>query len=334
MRSTPAASVTVAIALALCSGCAVAPSPSAPVASPATASSTLTQMPSAAGDGAVLLIAWQTGDDGAELLLAREGGVVERRPLPAVANGQVAAGLGGPLYFLSGPPLEPVLWTSEGSLSEPRWTSQRLFPPKPQEEPLVWLCAGPGQPPGAIAVQSNDNLLYLLGDGGQLRLLPPRRLFLRPGGCAWSDAGHLLVSTDEPLLTHHIAFAMFSVEDGASRILEGIGGEQPAVSEVSLAYVARGGPHDNVVLVGVIPAPDGALPPAGARVEPTGTADFIRPILSADGRRITVVEFEPPGGPDRLLLYELLPSPTLVMVVDVRGMRDAGPVWVASRGSG
>ena len=335
MSLGPAVRVTVAVALALQTGCAVAPSPSASMTSSVTTaagttSPSPTPIPSAAGDAAPVFIAWQRGPDGAELLLLGADGRLARDPLPARPNGPVAAALRGPLFFLSGSAAEPMLWTSKGPLSDPRWTSQRLFPPGAPEDPLAWLCAAPGDPPGALAVQSNDNLVYLVGDGGRLRLLPPDRLFLRPGGCAWTDPGHLLVAADEARMLHHLAFVMFRVADGTSRLLDGSGGEQPAVSDVSLAYVARDGPAGNVVLVGPIPAPDGGVPPATSRLEPVGQAALFRPILSADGQRIAVVELAAGAIPTRLLLYALLPRPTLVIELDVRGADDAGPVWVAN----
>ena len=338
MKSAPAMRVTVAVALALQSGCAVAPSPPAPVTPPATASAATISLfpsptPSAAGDAGPVFIAWQTDGEGAELLLVGADGRLERLPLPARPNGPVAAGLRGPMYFLSGSAAGSMLWTSHGSLSGPRWTTQRLFRAGPGEEELAWLCAAPGDPPGAVAVQSKDNLVYLIGADGRLRLLPPDRLFLRPGGCAWTDSGHLLVAADEARMLHHIAFAIFRVDDGTSRLLDGIGGEQPAVSDVSLAYVARDGPAGNVVLVGPIPAPGGGLPPATSRLEPVGQAALFRPVLSADGKRLAVVELGPKAAPSRILLYEL-PRPTLVMELDVRGADDAGPVWVANPPTG
>ena len=62
-------------------------------------------------------------------------------------------------------------------------------------------------------------------------------------------------------------------------------------------------------------------------------AVLFRPVLSADGKRLAVVELGPKAAPSRILLYEL-PRPTLVMELDVRGADDAGPVWVANPPTG
>jgi hypothetical protein len=157
---------------------------------------------------------------------------------------------------------------------------------------------------------------------------------LRPGGCAWADADHLLVPADAPRPTFHISFAMFDVDTGISALVPGGGGEAPAVSDLSLAYVARDPTGRQVVWIGPIPGPGGPLLPPIVRIASDGPdaggLDFFHPALSADGHRLAVVELERPAVPRQLLVYDLSPTPTIRMRLDVKGASDAGPVWVAN----
>ena len=328
MSAAPACIVTAAIALALVGGCAVAPSP-APSASPAASRPSATAAPSVLVD-APLLVAWERRADEARLIVVSDGRV-DRRPLPAVPNGPLVAGTHGPLAYLSGPPEQPVLWTGLGSLAEPEWDAQLLIPERTQDEPFVWVCLGPGTAPRA-AVQSNDSLVHIVDAGGNLRLLPAGLLMLRPGGCMWSDARHVIVPTDAPRPRFHIGFAIFDVEDGTSRLLAGNGGEAPAASDVSLAYVAAGQAKQSAVWIVAIPGPSGSVPRPDVRVAPDSPElDLSHPVLSADGRRLAVVELARPAAPHRLLVYDLFPTPAIVMELDVRGAMDVGPAWVANR---
>jgi hypothetical protein len=197
----------------------------------------------------------------------------------------------------------------------------------------VWLCLSPGSPP-RVAVQSDDNLVYVVDDDAGLRPLPLGLLMLRPGGCAWSDPGHLVVPVDAPQPTFHIGFAMFNVDAATARLVPGTGGEAPAVSDVSLAYVAAGKGDPLAVWIGAIPSADGPLPAPYLRIAPdlpdAGDLDLFHPVLSADGRRLAVTELARPSAPRRLLVYDLLPTPTIVTQLDVQGASDAGPVWVAN----
>jgi hypothetical protein len=347
---SPASTLTVAIALALVGGCAVAPSPApslapsiapsastaaSPAASPAESSFAASPSPSSAA-GAPLLVAWERRGDQAHLIIV-DNGTVDRRPLPALPNGPVAGGVGGTLAFLSGPFEQPVLWTSRGSLDDPEWDAQPLVPPGPRDAPFMWLCLSPGSPP-RVAVQSDDNLLYVVDDGGRPQPLPLGLLMLRPGGCAWSDPGHMLVPADAPQPTFHIGFAMFDVDAATSRLVPGTGGEAPTVSDVSLAYVAHDQAGRQVVWIGAIPSAEGPLPAPYFHVTPqapdAGDLDLFQPVLSADGRRLAVIELARPSAPLRVLVYDLFPTPTLVSELDVQGASDAGPAWVANPPAG
>lgn len=334
MRGSPAGTLTAAIALALAGGCAVAPSPgpsptplAARSASP-SASTLPTSSPSAA-PGAPLLVAWERRGDEARLIVVNDGRI-DRRPLPAVPNGPLVGRTHGRLGFLSGPPDRPVMWTSRGSLPDPHWDAQPLVPPESSDERLVWSCLSPGSAP-RVAVQSNDNLVYVVNGGGRLRPLPAGLLMLRPGGCAWSDLRHVMVPTDAPQPTFHIGFAIFDVDDGTSTLVAGGGGEAPAVSDVSLAYVARDPAGRQVVSIGAIPGPGDPVPLPDVRIAPDGPdLDFFHPVLSADGRRLALVELARPAAPRRLLVYDLFPTPTIVIQLVVQGATDAGPAWVAN----
>jgi hypothetical protein len=331
----PAGFLTAAIALALLGGCAVAPSPTTsaspsalPMASPSASSLSASASPPAV-TGAPLLVAWERRGDEARLIIVRDG-TIDRLSLPAVPNGPVAAGLDGPLAFLSGSPDQPVMWIGGGSLSDPQWEAQPLVPPEPKDGPVVWLCLSPGSRP-RVAMQSDDNLVYLVEDGGRLRLIPPGLLMLRPGGCAWSDRSHLIVPTDATQAGLHIRFAMFDVDAGTSRLLPETGGEAPAASGTSLAYVVRDPAGRQVVWIGDVPGFDDPVPPPDVRIAPDAPdVDFFHPTLSADGRRLAVIELARPAAPRRLLVYDLLPTPAIVTQLDVRGASDAGPVWVAN----
>jgi hypothetical protein len=336
VSASPASILTAAIALALAGGCAVAPSPSPsaspPVsesASPSAATPPETASPSALAD-APLLVAWERRGDEARLIVVNDG-TIDRRPLPTIPNGPVAAGLRGPLAFVSGSPDQPVMWTSRGSLADPRWNAQPLVPLDSPGEPLVWLCLSRGAAP-RVAVQSDDNLVYVVDDDQRLGPLPPGLLMLRPGGCAWSDPGHLIVPADAPQPAFHIGFAMFDVDAATSRLVPGAGGEAPVVSDVSLAYVARGPAGRQGVWIGAIPRSDDPVPPPDIRILPVGPddLDFFHPVLSADGQRLAVIELARPSAPRRLLVYDLFPTPTIVIQLDVQGASDAGPVWVAN----
>ena len=165
-------------------------------------------------------------------------------------------------------------------------------------------------------------------------MLQPGRLALRPGGCAWLDRAHVIVSSDLPE-TGEIGFAIFGAGDGTSVLMRGTGGEAPTASEVSLAFAARGPDRRLGVSIGPIPRPDEPVPPAQLRVVPeAGELDFYQPILSSDGRRLAVVELAPPDGADRLLVYDLGASASLALEIDITGATDAGPAWVADPGSG
>jgi hypothetical protein len=157
---------------------------------------------------------------------------------------------------------------------------------------------------------------------------------LRPGGCAWSDAHDVVVATDASQPSFHIGFAMFDVDAGSSRLVPGGGGEAPAVSGVSLAYVARDTTGRQGVWIGPIPGRGGPLLPPSVRIAPdrpdAGDLDLFHPVLSADARRLAVIELERPATPRRLLVYDLFPTPTIVIQLDVGGASDAGPVWVAN----
>jgi hypothetical protein len=340
VKAAPASILTAAIALALAGGCTVAPSParsasSSPTPSPA-ASPSASSLPTSASPSAVtgtpLLLAWERQGDEAGLIVVTEG-TIDRRPLPAVPNGPVAGGLHGPLAFLSGSPDKPVMWTGRGPLANLEWDALRLVPPEPQAEPFVWLCLSDGSPP-RIAVQSGDNRVYAVDEGASLRSLPAGLLMLRPGGCAWTDAHNIVVGTDAPQPTFHIGYAMFDVDAGSARLVPGGGGEAPAVSDLSLAYVARDVTRQQVVWIGPIPGPGGPLLPPIIRIAPAGPAagdlDFFHPVLSADGRRLAVIELVRPAAPRRLLVYDLFPTPTIVMQLDLHGASDAGPAWVAN----
>jgi hypothetical protein len=153
---------------------------------------------------------------------------------------------------------------------------------------------------------------------------------LRPGGCVWSDARHVIVPTDAPRPRFHIGFAIFDVEDGTSRLLDGSGGEAPAASDVSLAYVVGGQAKQSAVWIGAFPGPDGSVPLPDVRIGPDEPGlDLLHPVLSADGRRLAVVELARTAAPHRLLVYDLFATPTIVMELDVQGAVDASPVWVA-----
>jgi hypothetical protein len=279
--------------------------------------------------GSPLLVAWERRGDGAGVIVVDQG-AIGRRPLPAIPNGPVAAAATGLLGFLSGSPDEPVMWIGGGSLSDPHWEARPLVLPEPRDGPVVWLCLSPGSPP-RVAVQSDDNLVYLVEDARALRPIPPGLLMLRPGGCAWSDRSHLIVPTDAPHPAFHVGFAMFDIDAGTSRLPPGTGGEAPAVSDGSLAYVVRDPAGKQVVWIGDVPGFDDPVPVPDIRIAPdTPDVDFFRPVLSADGRRLAVIELARPAAPRRLLVYELFPTPTVVMQLDVRGASDAGPLWVAS----
>jgi hypothetical protein len=338
----PASILTAAIALALAGGCAVAPSP-APLLTPSPAQSASTSAspsasslpPSASPStvaGAPLLVAWERRGDETRLIVVT-GGAIDRRPLPAEPNGPVATGAQGPLAFVAGSTAEPVMWTSRRSLADPQWDVGPLVPPESQAAPFVWSCLSSGSPP-RIALQSDDNRIYVVDEGGRLQRLPAGLLMLRPGGCAWSDGHHVIVATDVPEPVFHIGFAMFDVNATTSRLVPGTSGEAPAISDASLAYVARDPAGRQVVWIGAIPGPGDPLPPPDIRIAPdgpnAGDLDFFHPALSADGRRLAVVELSRPAAPSRLLVYDLFPSPTIVMQLDVQGASDAGPVWVAN----
>jgi hypothetical protein len=342
VSTSPASILTAAIALALAGRCAVAPSPG-PLLTPSPAQSASTSASPGASNlppraspstvaGAPLLVAWERRGDETRLIVVKDG-AIDRPQLPTVPNGLVAAGTQDPLGFLSGSPDQPVMWTSRGSLADPRWNAQPLVPLDSPGEPLVWLCLSRGAAP-RVAVQSDDNLVYLVDDHGRLRPLPPGLLMLRPGGCAWTDRGHLVVPTDAAQPASHIGFVMFDVDATTQRLVPGTSGEAPAVSDASLAYVARDPAGRQVVWIGAIPGPDDPLPPPVIRIAPdgpnAGDLDFFHPALSADGRRLAVVELSRPAAPSRLLVYDLFPSPTIVMQLDVKGASDAGPVWVAN----
>ena len=301
------------------------------MASPTTSSLPGSASPSAPAESP-LLVAWERRGDEARLIVVREGSI-DRLPLPGVPNGPVAAGLPGPLAFLSGSPDKPVMWTGRGPLAEPQWDAVRLVPPESQDESFAWLCIGSESPP-RIAVQSGDNRVYVIEDDRSLRLLPASLLMLRPGGCAWSDRRRVVVATDASQPTFHIGFAMFDVDGATASLVPGGGGEAPAVSDLSLAYVARDQAGRQAVWIGPIPGPGGPLPPPIVRIAAdgpdSGDLDFFRPVLSADGRRLAVVELARPAAPRRLLVYDLSGAPTVVVELDVRGASDAGPVWIAN----
>jgi hypothetical protein len=335
VSASPAGILTAAIALALLGGCAVAPSPTSSVSpttsssAPAVASSPLASASPSPLAGSPLLVAWERRGDEVRLIIVRDG-TIGRLSLPAVPNGPVAAGLDGPLAFLSGSPDKPVLWIGGRSLSDPRWEAQPLVSPEPQDGPVVWLCLSPGSRP-RVAMQSDDNLVYLVDDGGRLLLLPPGLLMLRPGGCAWSDRSHLIVTTDVAQPTFHVGFAIFDVDAGTFRLPPGTGGEAPAVSDVSLAYVVRDPAGRQVVWIGDVPSLDDPVPLPDVLIAPDAPdVDFFHPTLSADGRRLAVIELARPAVPRRLLVYELFPNPAVVMQLDVRGASDAGPAWIAN----
>jgi hypothetical protein len=338
VSASPASILTAAIALALAGGCAVAPSPApsastdpSRAASPSASSLPASASPSTVA-GAPLLVAWERRGDETRLIVFT-GGATDRRPLPAVPNGPVAAGAQGPLAFVAGSSAQPVMWTSRGSLADPQWDVGPLVPPESQDAPFVWSCLSAGSPP-RIALQSDDNRIYVVDEGGRLRRLPAGLLMLRPGGCAWSHGHHVIVATDVPEPVFHIGFAMFDVDATTYRLVPGSSGEAPAVSDASLAYVARDPAGRQVVWIGAIPGPDDPLPPPVIRIAPdgpnAGDLDFFHPALSADGRRLAVVELSRPAAPSRLLVYDLFPSPAIVMQLDVQGASDAGPVWVAN----
>jgi hypothetical protein len=338
----PASTLTAAIALALAGGCAVAPSPTSseapsasatasPAAPPATSRIAASASPSTLA-GAPLLVAWERRGDEDRLIVVT-GGAIDRRPLPAIPSGPVAAGRQGPLAFVSGSSAQPVLWTSRGPLADPQWDVGPLVPRESLDAPFVWLCLSPGSSP-RIAVQSDDNRISVVDEGGGLRPLPAGLLMLRPGGCAWSDGHHVIVATDVPEPVFHTGFAMFEVDAGTSRVVPGNGGEAPAVSDVSLAYVAGGEGGPSAVWIGPIPSIDGPFPAPDLRIAPdlpdAGDLDLFHPVLSADGRRLAVTELSRPSAPRRLLVYDLFPTPTVIMEVDVQGASDAGPAWVAN----
>jgi hypothetical protein len=342
VTALPASTLTAAIALALAGGCAVAPSPTSsqapsasttgsPAASPAASGFAASPSPSAPA-GAPLLVAWERRGDQAHLIVVNDS-TIDRGPLPALPNGPVVGGVRGLLAFLSGSPDEPVLWTGRGSLADPQWDTHPLVPPASRDAPFVWSCVSSGSPP-RIAVQSDDNQIYVVEEGGRLRLLPPGLLMLRPGGCAWCDGHHVIVATDIPEPVFHIGFAMFDVDAETSRLVPGTGGEAPAVSDVSLAYVASGEGDPLAVWIGAIPSADGPLPAPDLRIAPdlpgAGDLDLFHPVLSADGRRLAVTELARPSAPRRLLVYDLFPTPTIVTQLEVQGASDAGPVWVAN----
>jgi hypothetical protein len=279
--------------------------------------------------GSPLLVAWERRGDGAGVIVVNQG-TIDRQPLPAIPNGPVVPATTGLLGFLSGSPDQSVMWIGGGSLSDPHWEAQRLVPQEPLDGPVVWLCLSTGSPP-RVAVQSDDNLIYLVEDSGGLRPIPPGLLMLRPGGCAWSDRSHLIVPTDVPQPAFHVGFAMFDIDAGTSRLPPGTGGEAPAASGTSLAYVVRDPAEQQVVWIGHVPRFDGPVPLPDVRIAPDAPdVDFFRPVLSADGRRLAVIELARPAAPRRLLVYELFPTPTVVMQLDVRGASDAGPAWVAN----
>jgi hypothetical protein len=310
----------VAIALALLMGCAIAPSPQGQPTSSGILTPTLTP------SGPVVLVAWETTAERASLVVFRADGAIERLALPAVPDDQVAAGRDGRLVFVSGSAADPILWTGTGPPAAPEWSSRRLVAPAGQEEPFSWPCVGPGSP-GPLAVQSQDNLVYTFDDADRLAPLPAGNLMLRPGGCAWIDARHLIVSVDIPGPVVHVGFAVLAADGSAVHAIDGLGGEHPAAGGGLLAYAARLDGR-NVLLVVPVPAPGGPIAAPLIRRTPSDDGAFFRPVLSDDGRRLAVLEHDAFGRPARLLLYDLEGGDPLV-AFDVGDAVSTGPTWVA-----
>lgn len=323
--------LAVATALAVSSGCAVAPPPS-PSASPTVSvspgpSQTATAEPSPVEPGASLLVAWEDRNGEASLLVVREGGTVERHPLPEIPRDQLAAGFHGPLVFLAGSPAQPVLWIGTGDPWAPRWSSRALLPAEAQETPLRWPCVGPN-PIDRLAVQSDDARIFVVADDGGLRPLPAGPLLLRPEGCAWIDEEHLVVAVDTAHPASHLGFAQLTADGSRGSLLDGPGGEHPTASTVSLARVVHSdGAHYRLV-VGPLPAAGEVRAPTIELAAPLEWT-YLRPVLSADGERLATLESDPFGRPVRLLLYDLRGEPTVLIEIDVGGAIRAGPAWVA-----
>jgi hypothetical protein len=166
---------------------------------------------------------------------------------------------------------------------------------------------------------------------GRLTLLPPGRLAHRPGGCAWIDRDHLIVAVDRerPQPSPH-GFAVVATDGSGERPLDGPGGDEPAASATLLAYVAHEGGADYRIAVGPLTGIEGSVPEPSTILRPEAERTLLRPVLSADGRRLALLEDDAAGHPARLLLWELAGETAhLSVAVEIAGALAAGPAWVA-----